>query len=201
MKLLESYLETADKNQKMMILIIFIILLGLLLNHFVPPMLEQRSESKQSIYSMQLSLSKNSVKKLERELAKKQEELMTKKENLSKEKASINYSISNLYKIKHAFFNDKRWVNTLDDILRFSVKNNLKIDSLKSSDAVDNLANILKHKKNIELSGVGSYVDIVSLIQYIENFETLLSFNSIEMTLAKEGVEFSFDLNAYGIGL
>ncbi len=41
----------------------------------------------------------------------------------------------------------------------------------------------------------------MSLIQYIENFETLLEFNSIDMNLVKDGVEFSFEINAYGVGL
>ena len=109
--------------------------------------------------------------------------------------------MSNVYKIRYAFFNDMRWANTLDNILRFSVKRDLKVSSLKSSDAKDGSISFLKLRKNIKLDGVGKYRDILALIQYIENFETLLEFNKIDMNLAKDGVEFSFEISAYGVGL
>ncbi len=42
---------------------------------------------------------------------------------------------------------------------------------------------------------------LLSLIQYIENFETLLEFDIIDMSLVKEGVEFNFKISVYGVGL
>ena len=122
-------------------------------------------------------------------------------ESLNEKKAEVNYVMSNVYKIRYAFFNDMRWANTLDDILKYSVQKDLKISSLKSSDAKDGSTSIFKLKKSIKLDGVGRYDDIMSLIQYIENFETLLEFNSIDMNLVKDGVEFSFEISAYGVGL
>jgi Tfp pilus assembly protein PilO len=94
-----------------------------------------------------------------------------------------------------------RWANTLDNILKFSVERNLKVSSLKSSDAKDGSTSIFKLKKSIKLDGVGQYRDILALVQYIENFETLLEFNNIDMSLVKEGVKFSFEISAYGVGL
>jgi|LGOV01.1.fsa_nt_gb hypothetical protein len=201
MKAFDNYLKTADKNQKLMIFASFIIAVGFLLNQFVPPMLERQSELTDSVETMQLNLSRNTTSRLKKQLSLKKKELMKANESLNEKKAEVNYVMSNVYKIRYAFFNDMRWANTLDDILKYSVQKDLKISSLKSSDAKDGSTSIFKLKKSIKLDGVGQYGDIMSLIQYIENFETLLEFNSIDMNLVKDGVEFSFEINAYGVGL
>ncbi|HIP29227.1 MAG TPA: hypothetical protein EYG83_00235 [Sulfurospirillum arcachonense] len=201
MKAFDNYLKTADKNQKLMIFASFIIAIGFLLNQFVPSMLERQSELKSSVDTLQLSLSRNTTSKLKKQLSRKSKELLVAKEKLEIQKNEVDYVMSNVYKIRYAFFNDMRWANTLDNILRFSVQRDLKVSSLKSSDAKDGSTSIFKLKKNIKLDGVGRYRDILALIQYIENFETLLEFNKIDMNLVKDGVEFSFEMNAYGVGL
>ena len=201
MKAFDNYLKTADKNQKLMIFASFVIVVGFLLNQFVPPMLEEQRELRDSVETMQLQLSKNRTSRLKKQLAKKNRELMKTKEELNTQKSEVDYVMSNVYKIRYAFFNDMRWANTLDDILKFSVQKDLKISSLKSINVQDGSKNIFKLRKNIELKGVGNYADIFYLIQYIENFETLLEFNKIDMTLVDDGVEFSLEISAYGVGL
>jgi len=201
MKAFDNYLKTVDKNQKLMIFASFVIVVGFLLNQFVPPMLEEQRELRDSVETMQLQLSKNRTSRLKKQLAKKNRELMKTKEELNTQKSEVDYVMSNVYKIRYAFFNDMRWANTLDDILKFSVQKDLKISSLKSINVQDGSKNIFKLRKNIELKGVGNYADIFYLIQYIENFETLLEFNKIDMTLVDDGVEFSLEISAYGVGL
>lgn len=201
MKLLDNYLKTADKNQKLMIFASFFIAVGFLLNHFVPPMLERQSELRDSVEMMQMKISKNSVKSLKKQLEKKNQELLTLKEDLVVKKGEVDFIMSQVYKIRYAFFDDMRWANTLDDILKFSVERNLKIYSLRSVDAKEDISSMIKPKESIEIDGIGRFADIVSLIQYIENFDTLLEFNSIEMNLVEDGVEFSYELSAYGAGL
>ena len=201
MKAFDNYLITADKNQKLMIFASFIIAIGFLLNQFVPPMLERQDELRSSVDTLQLSLSRNSTSKLKKQLSNKTKELLVAKEKLEVQKDEIDYVMSNIYKIRYAFFNDMRWANTLDNILQFSVQRDLKVSSLKSSDVKDGSISIFKLKKNIKLDGVGRYRDILALIQYIENFETLLEFNKIDMNLVKDGVEFSLEISAYGVGL
>lgn len=201
MKAFDEYLKTAETKQKLMIFTSFIVAVGFLLNQFVPPMLERQNELRDSVESMQLSLSRNTAKKLKKQLLTKKKNLLGAKENLQVQKDEINYVMSNVYKIRYAFFNDMRWANTLDDMLRYSVQKNLKISSLKSNDVKDGTISIFKLKKSITVDGTGRFSDILSLIQYIENFETLLEFNKIDMSLVKDGVKFSFEISAYGVGL
>ncbi len=197
----DQYLKTADKNQKLMVFAIFVIAVGFLLYYFVTPMLERNEELTNSTEKMRLSLSKSGINRLKKQLASSNKKLLVEKEKLEVQKENSDYLMSNVYNIKYIFFNDARWANTLDDILKYSVEKNIKIDLLKNSNVTDNSKNIIKVKKSIEIKGTGRYSDIVSLVQYIENFETLLKFNSIDMTLAKEKVKFSFELSVYGVGL
>lgn len=201
MKWFDNYLKSADRSQKLMVFVLFFVAVGFSLNHYIPPMLERQSELKDSVEMMQTKISQNSVKKLKKQLEKKREELLIVKEDLVVKKGEVDFIMSQVYKIRYAFFDDKRWVNTLDNILQFSVKRNLKIYSLRSVDAKDDTNSIIKVKKSIKIDGIGRFADIVALIQYIENFDTLLEFNSIKMSLAQEGVEFSLELSAYGVGL
>ena len=117
MKAFDNYLKKVDKKQKMMIFASFVIVIGFLLNQFVPPMLERQNQLKDSIETMQLNISKNITAKLKRQLVKNKKKLMSAKEKLDEQKTEIDYIMSNIYKIRYAFFNDMSWVNTLENIL------------------------------------------------------------------------------------
>jgi len=201
MKQFENYLKTADMKQKMMIFLSFFIAVGFLLNQFVSPMLDSQTELQDNVDRLQLEISRNLSNKLKKQLSTKTKELLSAKEEFDLQKNDINFVMSNVYKIKYAFFNDIRWANTLDDMLRYSVQKNLKVSSLKSLNAIDDSKNIIKEKKSINITGVGRYANIVDFIQYIENFDTLLKFNKVDMKLVDDGVAFEFEISTYGVGL
>ena len=75
MKTFDKYLRTADKNQKLMIFSLFIIAIGFLLNYFVPPILERQNELKDSVNTLQLSLSRNTASKLKKQQSMKTKDL------------------------------------------------------------------------------------------------------------------------------
>lgn len=201
MKQFEKYLKTVDIKQKMMIFISFFIVVGFLLNQFVTPMLEHQTKLQDNVDRLQLEISRNLTSKLKKQLSNKTKELLKAKEEFEVQKEEINFVMSNIYHIKYASFNDIRWANTLDDMLRYSVQKNLKVKSLKSIDVVDDSKNIVKKRKNINITGIGKYANILEFMQYIENFDTLLEFNKVDIKLVNEGVEFSFELSAYGVRL
>lgn len=201
MKNFDNYLKTTDKKQKIMIILSFIICVGFLLNQFIPPLIERQKELIQSVDSLETRLSKNNTSRLKGMLALRKKALLSANEELDSKKDEINYIMSNIYKIKYSFFNDTQWANTLDDMLRYSIRKNLKVISLKNSDATESSSSIIKHKKNIKINGTGSYKDILSFLQYIENFDSLLVFKNIDLALEKDEVAFDFEINAYGAGL
>lgn len=197
----DNYLKETDNKQKTMILFSFIVAIGFLLNQFVVPMMEQGDELRESVETLQYEVSKNSNKRLKRTLVKKKKDLLLKKEQLREQKEEVDYIISKVYKIKYAFFDEKRWAETLDEMLSFSVKRDIKVISLKSKNTDDITKYIFKQKKGININGVGRYRDVLALIQHIENFETLLEFKKIDIHLEDSKVAFDFDISVYGAGL
>ena len=201
MKTFDNYLKTADTKQKLMIFLSFFLLLAILVNTIVSPMFERQDELQNSVDTLKTHLDRNSIKKLKRQLSKKSKIPLKKEEKLEIKKDKVDYLMSSLYDTKYVFFSDEHWVNALESILGFSVKRDIKIKSIKNANPEDVLVNIFKLKKSIEISGVGRYGDILALIQYIENFETLLEFNLINMSLVGNKVKFNFKISAYGVGL
>lgn len=197
----DNYLKTADNKQKIMIFLSFMIIVGLLLNQFTVPMHEHQNELQDNIDRLHLETSKNLSKKLKKQIANKTKEILSIKEELNLKKDEIDFIMSNIYKIKYAFLSDMSWANALDDILRYSVQKNIKIISLKSVDTVNDSTNFIKQKKSMHINGLGRYNDILSFVQYIENFDMLLKFNTMTMSLVNDGVEFDIEINAYGAGL
>lgn len=201
MNKLDKYLKTVDKKQKYMLYISFLVCLYFIFNEIVPPMLERQNTLIENISSVEAKTEKNSINRLKRQLSTKNKDLLKVNEELELQKEDLDFLISNIYKIKYIAFSDLDWANRLDDILKYSVKNNLKISSLKISGGVNDSVNLIKHKRTIKISGTGSYRNILAYIQYIENFNTLLEFKNIKMNLIKESVAFDFEINIYGIGL
>jgi len=201
MKKFDNYLKEADNKQKGMIFISFFVGVGFLLNQFLSPMLERQLELQENVDRLQLEISKNRTKRLKVQLLKKKKELMKSKEEFQVQRDDINFVMSNIYKIKYAFFSDIHWANTLDNMLKYSVTKNLKIESIKSINIVDDSKSIIKERKNIKVLGTGNYSDILDYIQYIENFDTLLKFNKVDIKLLNTKVVFEFEISAYGVGL
>ena len=86
--------------------------------------------------------------------------------------------------------------------MAYSLKRDIKIVSLKNFDVQDGSKQTIKHKKNIKITGIGSYKNIVLFIQYIENFYSLISFDKIDMqSNGNKEVLFEFDLSVYGVEL
>lgn len=201
MKQFDDYLKKADIKQKLMIYTSFILILGLLLNQFVPPMLEKRDTYLEEIDRLERDITRNTAKRYKQRLKKKNQQLLVAKEEIQKAQEDIFFVMSNINKIEYAFFSDKKWANSIDDILKQSVQRDIKIISLKNESFEDIQQSIIKHKKTITINGTGTYPDILAFVQYIENINTLLEFKVIELKQDKDGVAFSLAFNLYGVGL
>jgi len=202
MNKIESYLNTTETRQKYLI---YLMIFGLIFYIFVQglmPLLDSRDALQNSVETLQLKLSRNSLGKLKRQLVQKNTELLSLKSKQDKQKEDIDFFISGLYKLKYAFYDDKEWAKSMEDILANSLKRNLKIDYIKSNDVKEpKNKDILKKKKMIEISGSGNYVDIVAFISYIDNLNTLLQFTSTRIDLANKELKFKLFIDMYGIGL
>ncbi len=202
MNKIEKYLTTADKRQKYLI---YFMIFGLVFYIFIQiliPIKEEIDTLRSQVNELQVKLSNNSLGKLKREKSIKKRELFVLTTKRDKQKEDINHLISGLYRLKYAFYDKKEWAKSIDSILKYSLLRNLKIDYLKSKDAKKKTSNgLLKQKGTLEISGSGNYIDIVAFISYIDNLNTLLQFEKMEIKLVDKELKFKLLIDMYGIGL
>lgn len=202
MNKIENYLKTTPKRQ---IYLIYFMIFGLIFYGFIQivmPIKEDIETSRSQINELQVKLTNNSLRRLKKQKIKKNRELLSLKSKKDKQKEEINYLISGLYKLKYAFYDDKEWAKSIDNILQYSLKRNLKIDYIKSA-IVNNDKNsgLIEKKRSMEISGSGAYVDIVAFISYIDNLNTLLKFEKMQIKLDEKELTFKLSIDMYGIGL
>ena len=202
MNKIEKYLTSVNKRQKYLI---YLMIFGFIFYIFIQVMmpLKQNIDILQSrIGELQVKLSNNSLGKLKRQKSLKKKELLSLESKKDKQKEDINFLISKLYRLKYAFYDKKEWAKSIDDILRYSLVRNLKIEYLKSFDTKETTnSGLLKQKGTLEISGSGNYTDIVAFVSYIDNLNALLQFESMEIKLANAGLRFKLKIDMYGIGL
>ncbi len=202
MNKIEIYLKNVEKRQKYLI---YFMIFGLIIYVFmqlVMPMREEQIVLQSRVDELQTKLINNSLSRLKKRKKSKDRELLVLKSKQEKQKENINHLISGLYKLKYAFYNDKEWAKSIDDILKFSLKRDIEIEYIKSIDIKsEKNSGILKKRKSFEMSGSGNYIDIVAFISYIDNLNTLLQFQKIEIKSDKKGLKFMLFIDMYGIGL
>ncbi len=202
MNKIEKYLNNAGKREKYLIYFIVFGLIFYLFAQIIMPMREDQKILKSKINELEVKLTNNSLSRLKKIRDTKAKELLALKSEQEKKKSKNEHLISGLYKLKYAFYDDKEWAKSIDDILKDSVVRNLKISYIKSRDIQNKRdSNILKKKRNLEIGGSGSYTDIVAFISYIDNLNTLLKFEKMQLKLVGKELHFELLIDMYGIGL
>jgi Tfp pilus assembly protein PilO len=202
MNKIEKYLTNVDKRQKYLI---YFMIFGLIIYVFIQAAipLKQDIDTLQSrVDELQVKLSSNSLSRLKRQKELKRKEFLLLKSKEQKQKEDMDYLISKLYKLKYAFYDKKEWAKSIDDIMKYSLKRDIKIEYLKNLDTKHNInKNLLKQKGSLEISGSGNYIDIVAFISYIDNLNTLLQFETMDIKIVGKELKFKLLIDMYGIGL
>lgn len=199
---IENYLSKIDKKQRGMIYASVLLLVLFVCNTLSAPMVEEQQQLVSQIDALKTTIEKNKTQALKKEIALASKELLTRTSETEAQKERITFMLSSLYSFQYAFFNEKEFANALDEILQKSISANLGIDYIKSI-ALKNEESpqIVKHKKRLEVSGIGGFKEIISLINHIENLKMLLKFESISLKSHENLVKFTLILDVYGIGL
>ncbi len=202
MNKIEDYLNKADKRQRYLIYFMLFGLIFYLFFQVMSPMKDSDESLRVEIDGLQSKLARNSLKRLKRERDKRKKELLGLKVKLESKKEYVSHLISELYKLEYAFYDDKEWAKSINDILHYSLLRNLEIDYIKSYDVKkDESRAILKKRKSLEISGNGNYIDIVAFVSYIDNLNRLLKFQKMQLLLGEKKLKFKLIIDMYGIGL
>lgn len=204
MKSFITYMNGLNKKQKIMIYLSVVFVGIMLLNQFLPAQLEQKEELQNNISTMRLEILKNATKKLKRELSQVKELKLEKEAKIDVIKERVNFLMSNLYKVKFAFFAQEELARSLDFILKESIKEKLELNFIKNTqENVPDQSELVVYKKSMLIDGVGEYKNILRFINFVENLDLLMSVQEIKLTedSEKNGVHFSISLYLYGVGL
>ncbi|MDD3325270.1 MAG: hypothetical protein PHN38_09155 [Sulfurospirillaceae bacterium] len=198
----ENFLATCGGRQRAMVYFIVFVVGAFLISQIAYPIQLEVDGLNSSIATVESNMAKDKTARTKVLIASKEKELAILKDRVEKQKEEISFLVSNLYKLRFAFFNEKEFAQSLDDILKKSVNNNLKIDYVKNVEfKLDAPKELLGQKKRLEIAGQGSYKEVVEFVGFIENLEALLKFTKITLVSDKDAVKFTLVLDIYGIGL
>ncbi len=199
----DSYLNKTSKSQLIMLYVI-VLFSGLsLMYNLVPDMISKNDLLKDEVSTLQKNIQRSSTFRLKRALANNRKILLQKKEDFRKLKDQTTLVMSELYSLKFAFFDEKEWVNTLNKILKKSVTYKIEIKYVKNNNInkPTQSFSLIKKKKNISIEAIGSFVNMVRYINYIESLPVLLRFDTIKFDGQEGKIKALMIFDTYGIGI
>lgn len=202
MKHVETYLARLDKRQLWMVYLSLVGILAFFIYQLSMPLVESYEEKQANLEVLQSNIAAQNVNKIKSEMAAKSKELSSLQHSIEQSQDKITSLKASLSSLKYAFFNEKEFANALDEILQMSLKRGLLIGTIRNIPLKqDESVKLVKHKKRIEVEGIGSYKEIVYFVHYLEHLPMLFKFETITLEEAKEGVKFHLVFDAYGIDL
>ncbi len=198
----DNYIKNLPKSQLYMLYFVIILIAISLFYNFVPDMANRKDLLQTNVATLKKNIKINSIERLDRAFKNDNLIFLKQKNNFLKQKEQIRFLMSKLYGLEFAFFDEKEWVRMLDNMLRQSLKYNIKIKYVKNSNSIQNKnKSLIKKKKHVEIAGVGNYEDIVKYMHFIESLPVLLKFDDVKFVGNKGKVDFDMSFDTYGIGL
>ena len=159
-------------------------------------------ESKEtSIVSLERKLQKNSMKVLEKVTKKTKSEILVLEEEITDIKYKDKFIQAKLESLGFIIFDEMGIAQILDDVLKNSLKNSIDIELISSKNINKTEEIHIIEKEQIEISGSGSFKNIVSLIQYIDSLNALVRIKNISIYLDSEKTNFDLNVSHYGVEL
>ncbi len=201
----ESYLKKVKLSQKVIIYMIpWLLVVGAVSMFITPAQDEKLDELSYKQENLKKSIKKMMPKTLKKKIQSGKKELLNLKDKVAKKSDDLNYLFAKFDNLELSEFNEKRWTDTLDNILNKSLVLNLEIDHIKNSDAKTKKPNqSIIPKKYIEIKGKGSYSDIIKYLDFIENRDFIVDVKEIKIAKPsdneKRKVEFAINFTIYGV--
>ena len=202
-KELEEQLEQMPKQKRLFIYISIIVLsVFMSWNLFGEDMNLEVIFKEESIVSLQSKLQKNSIKTLENAIRVAKQDSFALEDDIIKLNFKNQFIRTKFESINFIFFNQVGIAQILDDILKQSLKNSIDIKIINYKDVKVPIELHLVEEEQIEIKGSASFKNIMKLMQYIDNINSLLKVNSVDVYI-DENIDTNFNLNIshYGVKL
>lgn len=202
MNKIEKYLSALPKKQIYMLYAMTLFAFGAILYQIVPGMIDKQTSLQNNISEVKRNIRHISIRRLARDYKKDKVLYLKKQSELEKEKDKIRVVLSKLKSLRFLSFDEKRWIDTLDDTLNSSLKYHLKLKSI-SNDANVSITKdtLLQVKKNVTIKGDGSYQNTIRYLHYIENLPVLIRFKFVNIKIDDKKIGFEINFDTFGVKL
>jgi hypothetical protein len=199
-----DYFENLEKKHLIMLYLSVVLLGVIVVNLFIPDLMDQKESLQTSIDSKQMKIMQNTTKRLNTDLKRAHNDLLRQNEKFDIEKEQTNRFMSKLYGIGFVFFRESELAKTLDAILKESLKQHIELNFIKNDDLkVSNLTKLVQYKNSMIIDGTGRYKNILRFIHFIEQGNLVMSIHDVKLEedLKAQSIHFSLIVDFYGVGL
>lgn len=197
---LEELISQEDKKK---VNLIFALLLCLVLfaiyYFFIDPKIEEISQKKDNLSSLDKKIVKISPKNLESKIVVKKREILEKKDREEKIRLKILSLKSQLDNMNYLFIDPFSFSSFLDFLLKKSIKNSLLINSVKIKKEEKPFVGKLYVNKSMDVNGTGRFLNIVTFVRELEDKHMLFSLKNFNIETNGSIPNFSFKIDFYGV--
>jgi competence protein ComGC len=199
-----DYFENLEKKHLIMLYLSIVLLGVIVVNLFIPDLMDQKESLQTSIDSKQMKIMQNTTKKLNIDLKRAHNDLLNQDKKSDTEKEQTNRFMSKLYSIGFVFFRENELAKSLDAILKESLKEHIELNFIKNDNLkVSNLTKLVQYKKSMIIDGTGRYKNILRFIHFIEQGNLVMNIHDVKLEedLKAQNIHFSLIVDFYGVGL
>ncbi|WP_353661786.1 hypothetical protein [Hydrogenimonas sp. SS33] len=166
---------------------------------WLEPLTEEIEAAQSRAARLQSRIAAVNLRALNRELARVKKQNLELRETLQKADAARRFLQSRASRLDFIWFDQKRFLDMLDKVLRRSVTLGLRIDLFESRPAAEAISPLIEKRAHVHIEGAGDYGQILRLLRYIESFRALLKTDSVRIGLDEQGeTHFRIDFDSYG---
>ena len=201
----ENYLHKITLPQKIGIYLLPALLTGVIIYLDVLPLQEESYDQlTQRHDQIQRDIKRKSPFVLRKKIKKSKQKLLILKSKVQEDKDDLNFLYAKLTNLELAEFNESKWTQALDHILKKSLDLHITINHIKNnnSENKDQKKSILP-KKYVEIAGTGSYKDTLAYLNFIESRNFLIKIKNINFSNNPKKAQINFVINftIYGVNI
>jgi hypothetical protein len=201
----ENYLKKVQLTQKIMIFLMPAILVGGIVFMYLTPMQVEELDSLESESNkLQANIKRKQPRVVKKKIKKSEATLLSLKESAEEDRDSLNFLYAKLSNMEMLEFNEQQWTVTLDEILKKSLKLDIKIKHIKNNDSeLKDGSDKIIPKKYVEIIGSGNFGNTLKYLHFIENRQFLVDVKNIKMQkqIDSENIDFHFNFTIYGANI
>jgi Tfp pilus assembly protein PilO len=200
---LETQLQEMSRGKRVAVyLVIFFSFIYMSWVLYSEELLDEIETTQQKISSLESKLIKNSTRTLERAILKSKKDVLRLEDDITHLHFQKQFVRTKLQDINFIFYDEKGSAEMLDDVLKFSVKKSINLESIQRISMHDIEHTLIRKKNTILIRGESNLESIISLEYFIENINALLEIKSLHVHITDDNsTAFEMNLIHYGVEL